>query len=206
MNSKQLKILAIDDSPANLALLGLALQDDYQIQIATSGGKGLELALDEPPDLILLDIMMPDMDGYETCRRIKASPLLKDIPIVFVTALNEIQAEAQGFSLGAADYLTKPISIEIARLRIRNLLEREQFRQELQRREAEQRLAASVFAHTHDSVVITDSENRIIDVNAAFSRITGYAREEVLGKNPSMGPSEIAIGTGLPGLAVSLKL
>ncbi|MDT4290027.1 EAL domain-containing protein [Methylomonas sp. MO1] len=186
MNSKQLKILAIDDSPANLALLGLALQDDYQIQIATSGGKGLELALDEPPNLILLDIMMPDMDGYETCRRIKASPLLKDIPIVFVTALNEIQAEAQGFSLGAADYLTKPISIEIARLRIRNLLEREQFRQELQRREAEQRLAASVFAHTHDSVVITDSENRIIDVNAAFSRITGYAREEVLGKNPSM--------------------
>ncbi|QSB00891.1 EAL domain-containing protein [Methylomonas sp. EFPC1] len=186
MNSKQLKILAIDDTPANLALLGLALQDDYQIQIATSGAKGLELALDEPPDLILLDIMMPDMDGYETCRRIKASPLLKDIPIVFVTALNEIQAEALGFSLGAADYLTKPISIEIARLRIRNLLQREQFRQELQRREAGQRLAASVFAHTHDSVVITDSENRIIDVNAAFSRITGYAREEVLGKNPSI--------------------
>ncbi len=186
MNSKQLKILAIDDTPANLALLGLALQDDYQIQIATSGGKGLQLALDEPPDLILLDIMMPDMDGYETCRRIKASPLLKDIPIVFVTALNEIQAEALGFSLGAADYLTKPISIEVARLRIRNLLEREQFRQELQRREAEQRLAASVFAHTHDSVVITDSENRIIDANEAFSRITGYAREDVLGKNPSM--------------------
>ncbi|AMK77413.1 MULTISPECIES: EAL domain-containing protein [Methylomonas] len=186
MNSKQLKILAIDDTPANLALLGLALQDDYQIQIATSGGKGLELALDAPPDLILLDIMMPDMDGYETCRRIKANPLLKDIPIVFVTALNEIQAETLGFSLGAADYLTKPISIEIARLRIRNLLEREQFRQELQRREAEQRLAASVFAHTHDSVVITDSENRIIDANAAFSRITGYSREEVLGKNPSI--------------------
>lgn len=186
MNTKQLKILAIDDNPANLALLGLALQDDYQIQIATSGGKGLQLALDEPPNLILLDIMMPDMDGYETCRRLKASPLLKDIPIVFISALNEIQAEALGFSLGAADYLTKPLSIEIARLRIRNLLEREQFRQELQRREAEQRLAASVFAHTHDSVVITDSENRIIDANEAFSRITGYSREDVLGKNPSM--------------------
>jgi diguanylate cyclase (GGDEF)-like protein/PAS domain S-box-containing protein len=186
VNTKQLKILAIDDNPANLALLGLALQDDYQIQIATSGGKGLQLALDEPPNLILLDIMMPDMDGYETCRRLKASPLLKDIPIVFISALNEIQAEALGFSLGAADYLTKPLSIEIARLRIRNLLEREQFRQELQRREAEQRLAASVFAHTHDSVVITDSENRIIDANEAFSRITGYSREDVLGKNPSM--------------------
>jgi len=186
MNNKPLKILAIDDMPANLALLGLALQDEYQIQIATSGGKGLALALDDPPDLILLDIMMPDMDGYETCRRIRSNPLLRDIPIVFITALTDLEAEALGFSLGAADYLTKPLSVEIARLRIRNLLEREQLRRELQRREAEQRLAASVFAHTHDSVVITDSGNRIIDVNAAFTRITGYTRAEVLGKDPNI--------------------
>lgn len=186
MNTQQLKILVIDDTPANLALLGLALQDDYQIQIATSGSKGLALALDAPPDLILLDIMMPDMDGYETCRRIKAHPQLKDIPIVFVSALTEIQAEALGFSLGAADYLTKPISIEIARLRIHNLLEREQLRHELQHREAQQRLAASVFAHTHDSIIISDANNRIIDANAAFSRITGYSLEEVLGKDPSL--------------------
>ncbi len=186
MNSKSLRILAIDDMPANLALLGLALQDDYQIQIATSGAKGLELAQDDPPDLILLDIMMPDLDGYETCRRLKSIPTLRDVPIVFVTALTEIEAEAQGLMLGAADYLTKPISIEIARLRIHNLLEREHLRRELQRREADQRLAASVFAHTHDSVVITDANNCIIDVNAAFSRITGYSREEVLGNNPKM--------------------
>lgn len=188
MSSKTnaLKILAIDDMPTNLALLGMALQDEYQIQIANSGLKGLELAIENPPDLILLDIMMPDVDGFETCRRIKAIPQLRDIPIIFVTALNEFQAETQGLSLGAADYLTKPINIEVARLRIRNLLEREQLRRELQCREAEQRLAASVFAHTHDSVVITNAENRIIDVNEAFTRITGYSREEVLGKNPSI--------------------
>lgn len=186
MDNKPQKILAIDDMPANLALLGLALQDDYAIQIATSGAKGLELAHDDPPDLILLDIMMPEMDGYETCRRFKADPVLRDIPIIFVTALTEKHAEAVGFSLGAADYLTKPVDIEIARLRIRNLLEREQLRQELQRKEAAQRLAASVFAYTHDGIVITDADNRIIDINSAFTRITGYGRDEIIGKNPRL--------------------
>jgi len=186
LDNKPQKILAIDDMPANLALLGLALQDDYAIQIATSGAKGLELAHDDPPDLILLDIMMPEMDGYETCRRFKADPVLRDIPIIFVTALTEKHAEAVGFSLGAADYLTKPVDIEIARLRIRNLLEREQLRQELQRKEAAQRLAASVFAYTHDGIVITDADNRIIDINSAFTRITGYGRDEIIGKNPRL--------------------
>ncbi len=186
MNAKPQKILAIDDVPLNLALLGMALQDDYDIQIATSGSKGLELARTDPPALILLDIMMPDMDGYEICRRLKADSQLKDIPIIFVSALTEMHAEVQGFTLGAADYLTKPINIEVARLRIRNLLEREQLRAELQQREAAQRLAASVFAHTHDSVVITDANNCIIDVNAAFTRITGYSREDAFGKNPSI--------------------
>lgn len=184
MMHKNLKILAIDDMPANLALLGLALQDYYQVQIANSGVKGLELARDEAPDLILLDIMMPGMDGFETCRQLKADPQLRDIPVIFITALTEINAEMQGFDLGAADFLTKPINVEIARLRIRNLLEREQMRRELQHREAQLRLAASVFAHTHDSIIITDPENRIIDVNEAFTRITGYRREEVLGENP----------------------
>ena len=186
MPNKHQKILAVDDTPANLALLGMALQDDYDIQIATSGYKGLELARNEAPDLILLDIMMPDMDGYETFRQLKADERLRDIPVIFVTALTDMAAEVQGFALGAADYLAKPINVEIARLRIRNLLEREQMRRELQEREAGLRLAASVFAHTHDSVVITDANNGIIDVNAAFTRITGYSREDVLGKNPSI--------------------
>ncbi|QPK63895.1 EAL domain-containing protein [Methylomonas sp. LL1] len=182
----RLKILAIDDTPANLTLLGLALQDDYTIQIATSGAKGLQLAGEDPPDLILLDIMMPNMDGYETCGRLKSDPLLQHIPVIFITALSEIDAEIKGFTLGAADYLTKPFNIEIARLRIRNLLEREQLRRELQYKEAAQRLAASVYAHSHDGIVITDAENRIIDVNSAFTRITGYQLDEIKGKNPSI--------------------
>ncbi|PPD35774.1 MAG: diguanylate cyclase [Methylomonas sp.] len=179
------KILIIDDTPANIALLGLALQDEYEIQIATSGSKGLELATqDPPPDLILLDIMMPDMDGYQTCQRIKQTPELQNIPIIFVTALNEIDAEVQGLSLGAADFLVKPINIETARLRIHYQLEREGMRRELERRESSLRLAASVFAFSHDGIMITDAENNIINVNAAFSRISGYELEDVRGKNP----------------------
>ena len=122
------RILAIDDMPANLLTLGSALAPEFDVQFASSGAEGLRLAAANPPDLILLDIMMPDMDGHETCRRIKATPLLRSIPVVFVTALSDEVAEGSGLALGAADYLTKPINIEIARQRIRNLLEREQLR------------------------------------------------------------------------------
>ncbi len=183
---KLLKILAIDDVPANLSLLGKALGEEYNLQIATSGAKGLSLAQEDPPDLILLDIMMPDMDGYETCQRLKQDPKLQEVPIIFVTALLEKHAEMKGLALGAVDYLTKPINIDIAKLRIHNLLEREQLRREIQLRESEQRLAASVFANTHDGIMITDVNNHIIEVNNAFTRITGYHREEVLGKKPSL--------------------
>ncbi|MGZ4999101.1 MAG: two-component system response regulator, partial [Methylomonas sp.] len=132
------------------------------------------------------DIMMPDMDGYQTCQLLKSNPQLKNIPVIFVTALSEIDAEIKGFTLGAADFLTKPFNIEIARLRIRNLLERERMRRELQYKEAAQRLAASVFAHSHDGILIADAQNRIIDVNSSFTRITGYELDEVKGKNPSV--------------------
>lgn len=137
MQKPQLRILAIDDTPPNLALLGLALEDDYIVQIATSGAKGLELAKDDPPDLILLDIMMPDMDGFETCSRLKTDPALKHIPIIFITALTDKNAEIDGLALGAADYITKPIDINIARLRIHNLMERERLRIELEARAIE---------------------------------------------------------------------
>ncbi len=186
MNKKLFTILVIDDVPDNLALLGQALKDTYSIQIATSGAEGLELAYNDPPDLILLDIMMPDMDGYEVCSLFKADSAFKDIPIIFLTALSEVSSETKGLTLGAADYLTKPINIEIARLRIKNLLEREQMRRELFRQKSDLLLAASVFANTHDGIVITDANNKIIEVNSAFSRITGYQREEILGKNPSV--------------------
>ena len=125
-------ILAIDDTPENLLTLMAALGSEFRLQFATSGAMGIDLAQAAPPDLILLDVMMPQMDGYETCRRLKADPGLGSIPVIFVTALTESDAESAGLVLGAADYITKPINVEIARQRIRNLLERERLRKEVE--------------------------------------------------------------------------
>jgi signal transduction histidine kinase len=144
MNTTKPRILAIDDTPTNLMTLGAALSHDYELQFATSGQQGLTLAGQAaPPDLILLDIMMPEMDGYEVCRRLKSDPLLRNIPVIFLTALTEMDAETAGLELGAADFLTKPINVDIARLRIRGQLEREQLRKtiELERNLLEQRVA-----------------------------------------------------------------
>lgn len=129
---RKLSILAIDDTPANLKTLGAALMGEYDLQVASSGTDGLACAAASTPDLILLDIMMPEMDGYEVCRRLKADGRLKHIPVVFITAMTESEAETTGLELGAADFLTKPINVPIARLRIRNLLERESFRKEIE--------------------------------------------------------------------------
>jgi len=186
VNKTRLKILIIDDTPTNIQLLGEALEQKYTIQIATSGKKGLQLASQDPPDLILLDIMMPEMDGNEVCKRLKQDDALKNIPVIFITALSDMETELQSLALGAADFLQKPFKIEIARLRIDNLLERETMRRELVKNVQQQRLAASVFNYSHDGIVITNGNNQIIDINESFSRITGYQIDEMLGENPSI--------------------
>ncbi|CAK0779437.1 diguanylate cyclase [Gammaproteobacteria bacterium] len=132
MSEQRARILIIDDMPANLRTLGASLSKEYKLQIATSGAQGLEFARQSPPDLILLDVMMPEMDGYETCRRLKDDPQLRKIPVIFVTAVSESDAEYTGLALGASDYLAKPVNIDIARQRIRNLLERENLRKEVE--------------------------------------------------------------------------
>jgi len=132
MTKKQARILAIDDTPANLIALGAGLENEFELQCADSCATGLAQALEDPPDLILLDVMMPEVDGYETLKRIKAQPKLKDIPVIFVTALNDIESEMKGLALGAADYVSKPIHVAIVLHRIRNLLERENLRKEVE--------------------------------------------------------------------------
>jgi diguanylate cyclase (GGDEF)-like protein len=132
MTTPRPKILAIDDTPINLQLLMVALKLDFDLQITTSGALGLEFAAETLPDLILLDVMMPEMDGFEVCRRFKADDRFKDIPIIFLTALGDVQAESTGLSLGAADYIAKPVNVDTAQQRIRNLLEREALRKEIQ--------------------------------------------------------------------------
>jgi signal transduction histidine kinase len=125
-------ILAIDDTPVNLKTLAAALAEDYELVVATSGAEGLAHAARTPPDLILLDIMMPGMDGYEVCRRLKANAELREVPVIFISAMRESEAETVGLGMGAVDYLTKPINVAIARLRVRNHLEREALRKEIE--------------------------------------------------------------------------
>ena len=120
--AKRPLVLVIDDTPQNLALMRDVLESHYTVKLAPSGARGLEIAAATSPDLILLDIMMPDMDGYEVCRRLKAMLVCQDIPVIFVTAMTEVENEEAGLALGAVDYLTKPISPPIVLARVRSQL------------------------------------------------------------------------------------
>jgi adenylate cyclase len=112
-------ILAVDDAPENIQVLNHLLGDEYQIKVATRGSKALEIACRRPqPDLILLDVMMPEMDGYEVCRQLKANPETADIPVIFVTGKSDPANELEGFSLGALDYITKPFHPAVIKARV----------------------------------------------------------------------------------------
>jgi len=119
----KLMILLVDDAPTNIQMLNETLKDGYHLFFATNGRDALRIASESLPDLILLDVIMPDMDGYEVCRTLKADPLLRDIPIIFITAMNQQEDEAIGLELGAVDYIAKPFNSTIVRLRIRNQIE-----------------------------------------------------------------------------------
>lgn len=122
MNQKT--ILVVDDAPDNLMLLSNLLKQKYKVKVANSGEKALKvISSDQRPDLILLDILMPHMDGYETLRRIKEDEATRDIPIIFLTALSDAEDEKHGLELGASDYVTKPISPAIMMARIKTQLE-----------------------------------------------------------------------------------
>lgn len=123
-NESFFRILVVDDIAQNISILGRILKKDYEVQAALNGEDAIRLAQgDEPPDLILLDIMMPEMDGYEVCRRLKNNPRTADIPIIFVTAKSTTDDEAYGLKLGAVDYISKPYQIPIIRARVINQLE-----------------------------------------------------------------------------------
>jgi diguanylate cyclase (GGDEF)-like protein len=115
-------ILIADDAPENVRLLGALLRDEGRILVATSGVAAIDSAAAYPPDLVLLDVMMPDMSGYEVCRQLKANERTKDIPIIFVTAMIEAADEAKGLELGAIDYISKPFAPPLVRARVRNHL------------------------------------------------------------------------------------
>ncbi|MDM8536177.1 response regulator [Desulfobacterales bacterium HSG17] len=118
MAEKLWKILVVDDEPNNLSFLRQILMETYDLAFAPSGIKALEIIEKVNPDLVLLDIMMPKMDGYETCRRLKANPQTAKIPVIFVTAMSEVDDESYGFDVGCVDYITKPLSPPIVHARV----------------------------------------------------------------------------------------
>ena len=194
MKSDKWKVLVVDDEPNNLQLLGQILQDQYQLSFATDGAKALDVAWKAKPDIILLDIMMPGMNGYETCRRLKADPETSKIPVIFVTAMGEMEDERRGFEVGGVDYITKPVSAPIVQARVRThlalydqnrLLEQVVQQRTKQLRQAFQKLET----YSLDSIyrLTRASEYKDEDTGAHIRRMSHYsaavARQMGLGEN-----------------------
>jgi PAS domain S-box-containing protein len=185
-------ILAVDDTPANLSLLVSALKrQGYEVCSAISGAIALDKLRQELPDLVLLDVMMPEMDGYEVCRHIKAEPRTQDIPVIFISAVGDVVDKVKAFELGAADYITKPFQIAevLARvdsqIKIRNLQKRleEQnvlLQQEIDdRRQAEERYR-SIVENAVDGIFQITPDGHYVSANLALARMLGYESPQEL--------------------------
>jgi putative two-component system response regulator len=130
----QATILVVDDTPTNISVLTEILRGDYRVLAAINGEQAMKIARgDPPPDLILLDVMMPGMSGHEVCQRLKAESSTRKIPVIFVTAMNQVEDEAHGFALGAVDYITKPVSPPIVNARVKTHLALHYQNRELER-------------------------------------------------------------------------
>jgi len=194
MASGKWKVLVVDDEPKNLKLLRKILQGQYELFFAADGKKALDVSREVKPDIILLDIMMPEMDGYEVCRRLKADPETLKIPIIFVTAMGQTEDERRGFEVGGVDYITKPISPAIVRARVRThlaLYDQNRFLEEVvQQRTKELRQAfQKLEAYSLDSIyrLTRASEYQDEDTGAHIQRMSHYsaevARKMGLGEN-----------------------
>ncbi|MCX8087160.1 MAG: EAL domain-containing protein [Rhodocyclaceae bacterium] len=171
-------LLLVDDMPANLHVLVAALKQDYRLKTATNGADALAIMQSVPrPELVLLDVMMPDMSGLDVLRALRSAPETRDVPVIFVTADVSEQSQLDGLELGADEYLTKPVIASVLRARVKNLLAKKQSERQL-------RLAAHVFEHSGEAIIITDANNRIVEVNPAFTRLTGYTPDEARGQDP----------------------
>ena len=119
---KKGKILVVDDEPLNIQLISFSLKGEYTILTALNGHDAISKLKEHSPDLILLDVMMPDISGFDVCKIIKTNPSFVDIPVIFLTAMESHEGALQGLDLGAIDYLTKPVDLELLKLRVRNLV------------------------------------------------------------------------------------
>ena len=130
------KVLIVDDTPLNISILVNTLEEEYELSAAVDGPGALKAVETEIPDIVLLDIMMPEMDGYEVCRRLKGEERTRDVPVIFITAMNDAESESKGRELGAVDYITKPFSPTVVKKRIESHIRLQRSRRELERRNA----------------------------------------------------------------------
>jgi len=187
-------ILIIDDTPENLTLLAEMLKHEgYKVRSATKGSTALRGAQAVPPDMILLDVNMPEMNGYEVCEQLKVSDRTKDIPVIFISALGDVLDKVKAFQVGGVDYITKPFQLEEVQARITTHLTLCRLQRQLQsqnlrlqaeireRQEAEEKFAKIFHTSPHPIAITTQNEGRFVDVNPAFLQLTGYAQTEVIG-------------------------
>ncbi len=174
-------ILIVDDVPANLHVLATALRSDYRIKIALDGATALELAAREAdlPDLILLDVMMPLMSGHDVLRRLRDKPETRDIPVVFVTADTSEGSEVKGLSLGAFDFLTKPVDLPVLRTRVANLIEQRRLQRQLQRSELKLR---AMLDSSMQFIGLLDTTGRVLHVNRQVHDLLGMPLESLVGQ------------------------
>ena len=119
MNNRH-KILAVDDDPGNIKIMTTALKNEYDIITALNGHDAIDQLKEHKPDLILLDVMMPDLSGFDVCRIIKSDVAFEDIPVIFLTAMDTCEAQLQGLELGGIDYIAKPVNLDLLKIRVRN--------------------------------------------------------------------------------------
>ena len=188
------KLLLVDDEPTNLQVLRQILQDDYRLFFAKDGDKALEMAARERPDLILLDVMMPGMTGYEVCTRLKQDEMTVATPVIFVTALADVDDEARGFEVGAVDYITKPVSPPIVRARVRthlSLVRVDELKQT--RLQIVQRLGLAAEYKDNETglhVIRMSHYSRILALAAGFSEL---AADDLLNAAPMHDVGKIGI-------------
>lgn len=187
-------LLLVDDEATNLQVLRHILQEDYRLLFAKDGAKALEMAERERPDLILLDVMMPGMTGYEVCQALKAQAHLEAIPVIFVTALADVEDEARGFAVGAVDYITKPVSPPIVRARVRthlSLVRMDELRQT--RLQIVQRLGMAAEYKDNETGLHVIRMSHFAKVLALAAGFSAAAAEELLNAAPMHDVGKIGI-------------
>jgi PAS domain S-box-containing protein len=179
-NAKSL-ILVVDDTPTNLQLMQSILElAEYEVITASNGPSALVLAQSAQPQLILLDVMMPGMDGYAVCSQLKANAATRHIPVIFVTAVDDAESETRGFALGAADYITKPIRVPVVLARVKAHMALYGQRRRLEG------MFRDVMEFAPDAFILADMQGNILHINARAEQLFGYRREELIGVQESI--------------------